>query len=152
MLETLWTKQHDFIGVARSTHSGSYIPGPELEPNAWSFLRQMPHALYMTFLSPLVTWRSGALGVVSAAENVALLLACAFTLARPRHRRAMDLPLLLLCLCYCLLLALVIGWTTPVVGALVRYRVPLLPFGCFPLLLVSDPRKWPRWIGAPERP
>ncbi|HEX2616007.1 MAG TPA: hypothetical protein VHL57_00620 [Flavobacteriales bacterium] len=152
VLETLWVKQKDFVGVATATGSGSYIPPPPLEPEPWSFIKQIPHALYMTFLSPLVTWRSGALGIVSAAENVLLLLACAFTLVRPRHRRDMDLPLILFCVGYCLVLALIIGWTTPVVGALVRYRVPLLPFGCIALLLMADPRKWPRWIGAPLLP
>lgn len=148
VIETLWVKWKDFIGVAVSTHSGSYVPGPQLEPTAWSFVKAIPHALYMTFLSPLATWRVGAFGLVSAAENVGLLLAGAFALTRARHRKQMDGPLLLLCLSYCLLLALVIGWTTPVVGALVRYRVPLLPFGGIALLLISDPKRWPRWIGA----
>ena len=50
-------------------------------------------------------------------------------------------------LVFCLLLALVIGWTTPVIGALVRYRVPLLPFLLLAFMCIADPKRipWPQW-------
>jgi hypothetical protein len=45
------------------------------------------------------------------------------------------------------LLGLVIGWTTPVIGALVRYRVPLLPFWVMAGLCIADPVRlpWRNW-------
>ncbi len=150
ILEALWVKQRDFIGMATGVKAGSLVLTVPLEPNALSFLSQAPHALYMTFLSPLTTWNNGALGFVSALENIALI---AMVLLAFRWRRGwaeVDKPLLLFCLGYCVLLALVIGWTTPVIGALVRYRVPLLPFLMMAAMTIADPKKipWPRWMNA----
>ena len=39
------------------------------------------------------------------------------------------------------LLALLIGWTTPVLGAVVRYRMPLLPFLIMSCLLMLEPQR-----------
>lgn len=138
-------KQRDMLGVVSLTDPGSYLTTIPLDPHLGSFVKHAPHALYMTFLSPLATWDLGALGLLSALENLVLvlLLPTAFVYARPWTR--IDLPLLLYCVSFCLFLALLIGWTTPVVGALVRYRVPLLPFYAIALLLIIDPRKLPRW-------
>lgn len=149
VLEVLWVKQRDFIGMARSVSSGSLVQVTPLEPNVWSFLQQAPHALYMTFLSPFTMAGKGALGLVSAAEN-ALLIALLVLAFRYRRRWVdMDKPLLLFAVGFCLLLGLVVGWTTPVIGALVRYRVPLLPFFCIALLTLLDPARSPRWLARP---
>ncbi|MCC6541585.1 MAG: hypothetical protein IT225_05150, partial [Flavobacteriales bacterium] len=57
-----------------------------------------------------------------------------------------DKALLASLLGYVTLLALVIGWTTPVMGAVVRYRTPLLPFLLIAgLLLLDRTRLLARW-------
>jgi hypothetical protein len=154
ILDTLAWKQKDFIGLAVSVNSGSYVPTPYLEPTLASFVSAAPHALYTTFLGPLAAWRNGALGLVSALETLALL---ALLLLLLRHRRTwkdVDQAFLYYCISFCLLLALVIGWTTPVMGAVVRYRVPLLPFLLFAALSVTDvERLLSRWAWLrPLRP
>ena len=58
----------------------------------------------------------------------------------------MDQAALLFTCSFVLLLALVIGWTVPVVGALVRYRVPLLPFVGLLALLLVDARRLPTFV------
>jgi hypothetical protein len=147
ILEVLWVKQRDFIGMARAANSGSLVHVTELEPNVRSFLREAPHALYMTFLSPLTAWSNGALGVMSALENILLLVLAGMAVRWRRTWSEVDKPLLYFCLGYCTLLALVIGWTTPVIGALVRYRVPLLPFLLLAFMCIADPKRipWPQW-------
>ncbi len=146
ILEVLWVKQRDFIGMATAANSGSLVSVTELEPTIGSFVRQTPHALYMTFLSPLTAWRNGPLGLVSALENILLLVFVAMAIRWRRKWSEVDKPLLLFCLGYCLLLALVIGWTTPVIGALVRYRVPLLPFLILACVCIADPKRVPGWL------
>jgi hypothetical protein len=148
ILEVLWVKQRDFIGLARSVNAGSLVDVTPLEPNIMSFLSQAPHALYMTFLSPLTTWSNGALGLMSALENAALIAVFAAAFRWKRVWKTVDKPLLLFCVGYCLMLGLVIGWTTPVIGALVRYRVPLLPFLVMIAMCIADPARipWPRSI------
>lgn len=148
VLETIAVKQRDFIGLAQATDPGSFVMPERLQPNAWSFVQQAPHALYVTLLGPLFHGR-GALGLAAAAENLALLAALLLLL---RHRlpwRRVDRDVLLAVLVFVVLLALVIGWTTPVMGAVVRYRTPLLPFLPIAALLVMDHRRalarWP-WL------
>lgn len=145
LLMLIAQKQRDMLGVVSLTDPGSYLTTMPLAPTVGSFLQQAPHALYMTFLSPFATWDLGALGLLSALENMVLLLLlpCAIIYAKPWAR--IDLPVLLCCVSFCLFLGLLIGWTTPVVGALVRYRVPLLPFYTIAMLLMVDPGKLPKW-------
>lgn len=138
ILNTLAWKQKDFIGLAVSVNSGSYIPTPYLEPTFASFAAQAPHALYTTFLGPLQAWQNGAMGLASALETVAIVLVFTLLLVHRKPWQHVDKVFLLYCVSFCVLLALVIGWTTPVMGAVVRYRVPLLPFLLFAALAVTD--------------
>lgn len=151
ILQVLWWKQHDFIGLARLMDSGSFVMPPAMEPSLGSFLKNAPYALYMCFLGPLAHVGQGPLGLLSAVETAVILLAVVFLLAR-RQRQGIDLALVLFCLCFALALALVIGWTTPVVGAIVRYRVPLLPFVLIAALLLTDPKRLPVWMRASFAP
>lgn len=154
ILEAIWVKQRDFIGMAHQVKAGSLVEVTPLEPNAMSFLRQSPHALYMTFLSPFTTWRNGAMGLLSAMENVLVIGLPLLAILWRRPWKAIDKPLLLFATGFCLLLSLVIGWTTPVIGALVRYRVPMLPFLTIAALAVMDPARVPlsKWLRSKAPP
>lgn len=147
VFEVLWVKQRDFIGMAEAAEAGSLVAVPRLDAQPLTFLRHAPNALYMTFLAPIVHGMHGALGLVSAAENIMLLAALALAWRWRRPWAQVDRTLLCLCITYALALALVIGWTTPVIGALVRYRVPLLPFLVIAALCLADPQRipWPAW-------
>lgn len=148
VLEVLALKQRDFIGLSEATNAGSFVMPERLEPTLWSFIKQAPNALYMTLLGPLVYAGSGVFGLVSAAENAVLLLVLIVLWGYRLPGRMLDRALLTALLTYVLFLALIIGWTTPVMGALVRYRVPLLPFLWVIGALLLDHRKllarWPR--------
>ncbi|MBK6893686.1 MAG: hypothetical protein IPH00_11225 [Flavobacteriales bacterium] len=145
ILMLITQKQRDMLGVVSLTDPGSYITATPLAPTLFSFLQQAPHALYMTFLSPFATGDLGGLGLLSALENMVMVVLLPVAALRARPWARIDLPLLLYFVSFCLFLGLLIGWTTPVVGALVRYRVPLLPFYTIALLLIADPRKLPSW-------
>ena len=149
ILEILWWKQKDFIGLATMMHSGSFVQPPVLEPTFWSFVKSGPYALYSSLAGPMFHPGGGGLGLVSAAENGALLLVAAVLFWHRRAWAQVDKPLFYFCITYVVLLALVIGYTTPVMGAVVRYRTPLLPFLLIAALLVADERKlvarWP-WM------
>jgi hypothetical protein len=132
------------LGMVRLTDPGSYIAGTALTAGLGSFFAQVPHALFLSFLSPLTTWNLGAMGLIGALEDLLLVLLLPSALWIRRPLREVDLPLLFFCVGFCLLLGLLIGWTTPVVGALMRYRVPLLPFYAIALVLIADPRKTAR--------
>lgn len=138
-------KQRDMLGVVATTHPGSFVPVDPMAPGLAGLIAELPHALYLTFLSPFNTWHLGAWGLLASLENLLLLAIIPLGAALAKPWRQVDMPLLLFCLAFCLLLGLLIGWTTPVVGALMRYRVPLLPFWSLACLLVIDPAKTARW-------
>lgn len=129
-------KQGDLLGLVAEVETGSFIPTTRMEPGWGGLIREVPHALYLSFISPLTIWRNGAFNLLSAAEMLLFLLLTAWVLLRYRRWQGIDLPLMLYCIAFILALALLIGWTTPVVGALMRYRIPMLPFHTLALLLV----------------
>lgn len=152
VLEMLRVKQRDFINMAVAAQSGSLQQVPPLGEGAWSFVRNAPHALAMTFLSPFLTAGRGAVGLAGAVENVALVLLPLLALRWHRPWRTMDAGALMFAGSFVLLLALLIGWTVPVVGALVRYRMPLLPFVGLIALLTVDPDRLPPFAARLIRP
>ena len=141
VLDILHWKQRDFIGLATLMHSGSFAMPEPLEPTLWSFLKQAPYALFMTLAGPIIYPGGGALGILAAMENIAILLIVVLCIVYRREIARIDLPLLLCCITFFTLLALVIGYTTPVMGAVVRYRTPLLPFVLIAAILIIDERR-----------
>lgn len=142
-LLTLAVKQSDFIGMVREVGSGSMIDPPRLEPTFISHLMLAPHALRMAFLSPFEVAHLNPLTAVAGIENIAVVALPLLALVFRRRLGCMNHPSILFTLSFILLLALLIGWTVPVVGALVRYRVPLLPFVGLLFLLIAEPSRLP---------
>ncbi|MFN6117380.1 MAG: hypothetical protein ACK46C_16085 [Flavobacteriales bacterium] len=147
----LSVKQHDFIGLAHFTGSGSHVDTPLLKPDALSFLKAIPSAFRMTFISPFLTWHRGALGLMGAVENMLIPLGTLWALWYRRKWATVNVPLLLFALSFVVLLALIIGWSIPIVGAMLRYRIPLLPFVALIWLLIADParRSLPTFLRTP---
>lgn len=137
-LLTLATKQSDFIGMVREVGSGSMIDPEPLQPTLVSLMQQAPHALRMAFFSPFEVAHEGLLTAVAGVENLFVITLPLLAFAYRKRWAQVDATALLFALSFILLLALLIGWTVPVVGALVRYRVPLLPFIAFASLLILD--------------
>ena len=141
ILGILTMKQRDFVGLAVQMKSGSFVMPELLLPELKLFLAQAPYALYITLLGPLVYAGPGPLGLISAAENLVLVLFIAACVIFHRPWKEVNLALVLALLGYITLLSLVIGWTTPVMGAVVRYRAPLMPFLLILGLCVVDSRR-----------
>lgn len=133
-------KQHDFIGLARFENAGSLIEPIPVEPHFSSFLIYSPQAIVNTLFRPYPWEISSVLMLPAIAENLLLilfiLLAVFFHKKEIRHAR-----IIWLCVFFALGLSVIIGITTPVLGALVRYRVPLLPFLYIALFLIIDFRR-----------
>lgn len=144
-LYLLALKQSDFLGMAREVASGSVVAVPLLEPTFLGFIKQIPVAIHLCFISPFEMLGKGPLPFAAALENVLVIGLPLIALLRRRTWPSVDRPTMLFALSFVLLLALLIGWTVPVVGALVRYRIPLLPFISLFSLLVIDTERLPIW-------
>ncbi len=146
VFELLVGKQHDFIGLARFENAGSFIDPLPLEPHFASFLENAPMAIVNALLRPFPNEISSVLMIPALIENILLviflLLAIVFHQTKINHWRIIFLSLF-----FALLLSIILGLTTPVLGALVRYRIPAIPFLFIALFSMIDFQKIGSFIG-----
>lgn len=125
--------------LTSTPRAGSITETELLQPNLASFAKASPRALVKSLLRPF-PWEAGSLiMLLPALENLLLpLLILILLFAR---RKSVSPALTGFCLGYAILLLLVMGLTTPVLGALVRYRIAALPFLLIGLLTMIDSEK-----------
>ena len=116
--------------------AGSMIGLPVLQPTLFSLFKTAPRALYNALAKPGLVSSKSMLERVSAIENAAVLLFLLLCVAW--CRRGMNKNLLSLCFFIAVPILLLIGYTTPVAGAIVRYKVPVLPFVLLCGVIVFD--------------
>lgn len=134
-------KQHDFINYLHSLKipAGSKIDIPLLSDSFFSFLRNTPNALINSLFRPYLFEAHNLTSMMAAIENmflILLILLIPFFFKRNKFNNWMWFSL-----SFCLMLLILIGLTTPVLGALVRYKVPALPFLLFILITFIDLEK-----------
>lgn len=124
----LYKKKDDFINVAMQYESGSFITTPDLKPNPISFLMYIPFAVFTCLARPYL-WESGsALIKVASLENAAILLFMMLPFFFWRKRNHDEKKVIYFLFTFIFYLYILIGFTTPVLGALSRYKTPALPF------------------------
>ena len=139
ILELLAVKQKDFIGMTTAVEAGSLIKVTKLEPNFWGFIKNAPEALYHSLCEPWFFTSTKPFIVLAGLENLFMLLCAVAALVFFRKKwKDTDQPLVLFCLFFVIQLFLLIGWTTVVSGAIVRYKIPGTPFLFFMLILMLD--------------
>ncbi len=120
--------------------SGSLITMKPLEPTVSSVLSHTPMALVNTLFRPLPTEARSPLLLMPALEIIAYSVFILFCLLFHRKKGA-GMEYLLFCLSFVFILYLITGLTTPVLGAIVRYKVPGIPFLLLGFLFLLDEEK-----------
>lgn len=138
-------KQHDFIGLATHEGAGSFIAPLPVEANFMSFLTYTPQAIVNTLFRPWPTEVNSLLMIPSVIENFVLLLLIILSVLTFKGKEK-PWRIIWLCLLFSLVLSALTGITTPVLGALVRYRVPILPFLYMALFLIIDFEIIKHWL------
>lgn len=129
LLLKLSQKQHDFIVMAETSRAGSMIQLPELSNNLMNFVKMFPEAVFNSFFRPFVFDYTSVIVLPNIIENVLLLLYVLLIIVKfKRVENGKMLNISIFALVYAFTVFLIIGYTVPVLGALVRYRAPLLPF------------------------
>ncbi len=134
--EIVTIKQHHFIKMASEFNAGSQIFLPALEDNLLSFISLVPVAIVNSFFRPFIWEAHNILALVAAIENIILFVMFIFAIVF--FRTTYSNPMFLFSISFILLLFMLIGISTPVLGALVRYKAPALPFLLFLLLLFTN--------------
>ena len=138
-------KQQDFVNVAEMQNAGSAIPALTTQSTG-DIILALPVALYRTYLRPDIRDLDGVFQVFGFMENLlflGLILLMIIYFRRPEKERW---TWILFSLSVVLAIGFVIGWVVPVLGAIVRYKVPVLPFlACMIFLMTDFDRIWRRF-------
>lgn len=122
LLYSIQFKQQNFLNLALSENSGSLIQELYLENSVVGLLKALPEAWKNAFFEPLPS-RWSWLHLPALGDNLwfwGILIWGSF-----KAPKAWKSPLLWYFLTMTLLFFAILGWTTPVLGALFRYKIPL---------------------------
>ena len=128
--------------------AGSTINISKLEPTIFSLIKTAPAALYNSLCKPSLLSSKSFLERISVLENACVLIFLIICIWFKKHMYNRNL--LALCLFICLIILLLIGYTTPVAGAIVRYKVPIMPFLLMCGILIIDENKLKFFFKKPK--
>jgi hypothetical protein len=141
VLYYLHQKQKDFINLAHLTDAQSLINTRIFEPHWTSLIYNSPEALLNVMLRPFPWEASNMFALFASVENILMFALIIFFLFFFKKPRKENLPLLFSALFFTLSLAGIIGLVTPILGAVVRYKIPLMPFLLIVFLIPFDKEK-----------
>jgi hypothetical protein len=128
--------------------AGSTINISRLDPTLFSLFKTAPAALYNSLCKPSLFSAKSFLERFSALENACVLIFLIVCVWFKKH--SYNRNLFALCLFICLVILLLIGYTTPVAGAIVRYKVPIMPFLLLCGILIIDEKRLKFFFKKPK--
>lgn len=145
----LYKKRDDFTNVAIQYESGSYFHVGDIMPNATSYFIHTPSILFTLFFRPFF-WEGGWLYKLAAFENIFVLCTGVIGFIGLIFHKRDSLPekrIFFFLLTFVFYLYLLIGFTTTVFGALIRYKVPALSLLVIAHLLFMNSEKLKKYTG-----
>ncbi len=135
--EIINSKRSDFIELAKSTNANSLISDTTYD-SILEMLIHTPVAIFTSIFRPGIWEISGLFSLISALENTVLLLLLILPIRYFKRPNDKDLNIFLFSISFVVLLGTLIGLSTPILGAIVRYKIPLLPFYLIAILSFTD--------------
>ena len=117
-----------------------------LQPTLFSLVKAAPEALLNVFTKPWLVEVNSLLFVPPLVENLFVISIGIFCLIWRKKISDEQLKFVFLCLTFTFIVYIVIGLTTPIIGALVRYKIPVMPFLWMALLILLDTQKFPQGL------
>ena len=150
-------KQKQFIRLADFYPVNSRFDLEVLTYEFWSLLLSSPEAIFNVFTKPWPNELNSILYIPSFIENAVILLLLFTTFVYRKALKVKEWDFVIFCLSFCIILYTVIGLTTPITGAIVRYKIPAIPFLMMAVFMLIDFDKIPirvtqnklsRWINT----
>lgn len=127
-LEILSNKQNDFIKLAEIFNAGSSFKMVPMDPNFNSFFSSIPMGIINGFFRPFSSDINKLIHILPFIENIFLYFLIAYLIYKLFSLRikleTVYLNALLNSVFFISLLFVITGISTPVIGALVRYKLP----------------------------
>lgn len=125
--------------------AGSIIDNTFMNADYNSVVKNIPRALLNTLFRPFLWETKSPMLILPFLENIILLIMILAAMVFRKTNSARDV--FWFCVMFAAVTLVVIGITTPVLGAIVRYRITALPFVMLALLIITDRKKllikWP---------
>lgn len=133
LVNQLMLRQNDFKILAKTVKANSYIKISAFE-NIYQLVKTIPEALYNVIIHPVHPPSWSIFNIISHVEHLFFLLCLLAPIFYWKKVKPTDFKIILFTSSFLLFTFSLIGLTTPVLGALVRYKAPLIPFY---LILIS---------------
>lgn len=136
-LDTASISQKD---LKRAEYQGNSFDIGDYDPTIAGVLSKLPVAVLAGLFRPFL-WESNNLTMLlSSMENIVLLLMFVYLMLKAGPKRLFrmirDNPLLLFSILFSIIFAFIIGISTSNFGALVRFKIPLMPFFTSSILIL----------------
>ncbi len=136
------SKQKDFINmITLLTQAGSAVELPLLDGTVWGLVKAAPVGFFNALFRPHIFEFHNIMSFAAALENLFLLVFIVLGLFFSRRQNFYS-STVLFSLSFTIILLIITGITTPVLGALVRYKLPALPFIYALIITVIDYRQF----------
>lgn len=127
VFEMIIQKQELFYDLAQKEHANSLISAPDLYPNSISFATALPLAWVNSMFRPLPFEAHGAMAWAMFLENLILIGFLLLVILFPVEKIAQK-NIFWFSLMAALSIFAIIGYTTPILGAVSRYRIIAILF------------------------
>jgi len=150
---------HSYHGYLAETRGQSGYSLGDISFTPMGILVKIPAAVNVTLFRPYLFEVRNPVMLVSALESTLMLFFTIFILVRVGIFRVFGIfgrnPIILFCLLYAIIFGFAVGFTSYNFGALVRYKIPCIPFFLSALFMVYHQYKlerngvrlsiWRRW-------
>jgi len=120
-------EQIHFKVISKLPRAGSLLQDKPIAATWSSFIGFAPLAIYNSILQPSVFKRGSFVERMASIENIALLLFMLLCFVFGDVKNC-NKAFLYFSIFLVVIMFLIVGYTTPVAGAIVRYKMPILPF------------------------
>jgi hypothetical protein len=136
----IYYKQKNFVDLG-IIQKASMISIPMLECSAASIIKNAPQAFYTTLFRPSFSDVHGnPMILLSAFENLFIIILIVLCILSFNRQKKMN-AIIMFCIIFIVLLFMLIGLISPILGAIVRYRIVALPCLMFIIVYFYDKNK-----------
>jgi len=134
------TAQWNYYVSVRQGGSGYTLGDFDFSPSG--MLKKFVPAVLTSFYRPFIWESKNPVMMLSGLENlVILMLTIAILFSASRRKYFLSDPTIILCLTFSIFFAFAVGVTTYNFGALVRYKIPMMPFLLSALMIMYYHKK-----------